>query len=86
MSDGHSYLLDNCIGINNRRYYLLLWNTLTILSAAAIYPLLLLDPQVGDPDQQKLLVACLLLMALLGAVLGFFYTIFLWYAALKGLY
>ena len=79
-------LLDNCIGINNRRFYLLLWNTLTLLCAVAIHPLLLLDPQVGDPIQLKFIIACLLLIAMLGAVLGLFYTMYLWYAALKGLY
>mmetsp|Transcript_17180 Transcript_17180/g.23174 ORF Transcript_17180/g.23174 Transcript_17180/m.23174 type:complete len:84 (+) Transcript_17180:937-1188(+) len=49
LSDGHSYLIDNCVGINNRRYYLMLWNTVAFLSALAIYPLLLLEPKAEDP-------------------------------------
>ena len=59
---------------------------MTLLCALAIHPLLLLDPQFGDSIEEKLLVACLLIMAMIGTVLGCFYTLYLWYAALRGLY
>ena len=81
-----SDLLDNCVGINNRRYYLMLWNTLTLLFVLSVYPLVLLDPKASDAVWLKLLVAFQFVLALMGSILGFFYSCFLWYVALKGIY
>ena len=79
-------LLDNCVGINNRRFYLMLWNTLTLLFALSVYPLVLLDPKASDAVWLKLLIAFQFVLALMGSILGFFYSCFLWYVALKGIY
>ena len=84
--------MDNCIGINNRRYYLMLWNTITLLMAMAIYPLSLLDqnqPASGQSSfglEIKVLASTQLAMAAFGFVLSFFYTLYLWYAGLTGIY
>lgn len=36
-------IVDNCIGIKNRRYYLMFWSTTSFLLMASIYPLSLLE-------------------------------------------
>ena len=79
--------MDNCIGINNRRYYLMLWSTMTLLMAMAIYPLGLLDSRPAavmssDDDQPpqgmslevRVLAATQLVSAAFGLVLSFVYT------------
>jgi len=65
----------------------MLWNSITLVLALAIYPLALIDsPHVKDNMGLRLLVSAQLIASVFGAILALMYTVFLWYAALTGMY
>ena len=79
----YSDLIDNCIGINNRRYYILLCTIMSLLTVLTIYPLSLLG-HLSSPWRAVAMVQ--LLEAFLGSIGLIFYTGYLWYTCLHGLY
>ena len=79
-------MVDNCIGINNRRYYLMLLNTITFLLFLAVYPLSLLGNVPSHGQELRVVASTQLISATVGSVLALIYTFFAWYAALTGLY
>ena len=76
-------LVDNCIGINNRRYFIFLFQSLSILSVLAIYPLSLLE---GLSSYWYFFALSQLIQAFFGSVGLIFYTGYLWYTCLFGIY
>jgi len=61
------------------------WSTVTFLLMAAIYPLSLLEHS-GSSVALRLVTSAQLIGASFGSVLCLFFTLFLWYAALTGMY
>lgn len=78
--------MDNCIGIQNRRFYLIFLASISLLLIVSIYPLSLLEHTSNASVSLRLVTSSQLIGATFGAILCLIYTLFAWYAALTGMY
>jgi hypothetical protein len=62
------------------------WSTTSFLLIASIYPLSLLEHSRSSSVALRILTSTQLIGATFGSILCLIFTLFLWYAALTGLY